>query len=191
MSQVSATQPGIAQPVVELYTDGDCIGNPGPGGWAFILRHPASGRTKERSGGEPHTTNNRMEMQGVIRGLEALHKPSVVQLYSDSQYVVQGIMERMATQHAHGWHKTAKSHTLIKNDDLWRRLYELAQIHQLTAQWVKGHAGHPENERCDELASAAAKKISTYNPNVPKTLEQMADDLLAEAEAAEDRQRRG
>ncbi len=170
---------------VELYTDGDCIGNPGPGGWAFILRHPSSGRTKERSGGEHQTTNNRMEVLAVIRGLEALKLPSVVDLYSDSEYVVKGVMERMATQAAHGWHKSVKSSKLIKNDDLWRRLYELAQAHQVTAHWVKGHAGHPENERCDQMASAAAKKISTYQPNVPKSLEQMADDLLAEAERAE------
>ncbi|MEI8194942.1 MAG: ribonuclease HI [Phycisphaerae bacterium] len=180
-----ATDSKHPKPLVELYTDGDCIGNPGPGGWAFILRHPTSGQEKERSGGEHHTTNNRMEMLGVIRGLETLKYPCTVMLYSDSQYVVLGIMERMAVQAACRWHKSATSRTLIKNDDLWRQIYALAQKHSLTAHWIKGHAGHPENERCDTLASAAAKKISATPPGRPKTLEQMADDLLAEAEDSE------
>lgn len=184
---MSNTTPNKPNPTVELFTDGDCIGNPGPGGWSFILRHPASGRTKEKSGGEPHTTNNRMEMLGVLRGLEALKRPSVVELYSDSEYVVKGIMERMATQEAHGWHKSAKSKKLIKNDDLWRQLYALAQTHRLTAHWVRGHAGHPENERCDQMAAAESRKMARRPmAGAPKTLEQMADELLAEAEAAED-----
>ena len=174
------------RPAVELFTDGDCIVNPGPGGWAFILRHPASGRTKERSGGEVRTTNNRMEVTAVIKGLEALKMPSVVALFSDSEYVVKGITERMATQAAHGWHKSVNSQTLIKNDDLWRRVYELAQGHVVTASWVKGHAGHPENERCDEMAAAESLRMSKLpGPGGRKTLEQLADDLLKEAEEAE------
>lgn len=182
----SHTTPVKPKPTVELFTDGDCIGNPGPGGWAFILRHPSSGRTKEKSGGEQFTTNNRMEVLAVIMGLEALKLPSAVDLCSDSEYVVKGIMERMATNAACHWHKSINSKQLIKNDDLWRRLYELSKTHEITVRWVRGHDGHPENERCDQMAAAAAKKMSMYDPNLPKTLEQMADDLLAEAEERDD-----
>ena len=188
MSDVSAAKtmsPTPSRPAVELFTDGDCIGNPGPGGWAFILRHPSSGKTKERSGGEQQTTNNRMEVMAVIKGLETLKMPSAVELYSDSEYVVKGIMERMAGQEACGWHKSIKSKQLIKNDDLWRRVFELSQVHEVRAQWVKGHAGHPENERCDGMAAAEAKRMAGYVPGRPKTLEQMADELLREAEERE------
>lgn len=167
---------------VELYTDGACLRNPGPGGWAFILRHPASGRNKEESGSEPDTTNNRMETLAVIRGIEALKLPSMVELHSDSQYVVQGINERMATQESFGWRRSAKSKKIIKNADLWQRLWELSRINPITAHWVEGHAGHPENERCDKMAEAAAARINTVLPKGPKSLEEMADDLLAESE---------
>lgn len=141
------------QPVVELFTDGACSGNPGPGGWAYILRHKASGAEREDSGGDPKTTNNRMELIAVIEGLGALHKPSVVDLYSDSKYVLNGLSEWMASWKKRGW-KTASKQP-VKNLDLWQRLDELSQIHEINFHWVQGHAGHPENERCDELAVAA------------------------------------
>ena len=147
-------------PVVELFTDGACIGNPGPGGWAYILRHPASGKIKEEGGGDPATTNNRMEMMAVISGLKALRCPSKVLLRSDSEYVVIGIVERMERYRALGWRKSRRSKRLIKNVDLWREIYELTAIHSIEAEWVRGHNGHLENERCDELAMDAAQKAA-------------------------------
>lgn len=142
-----------AKPHVLLFTDGACSGNPGPGGWAFILRHPISGKEKERSGGEPETTNNRMELLAVIEGLSALKSFSHVDLYSDSQYVLNGLREWLPNWKKRGW-KTANKKP-VKNQDLWQRLDELMQEHQLSFHWVEGHAGHPENERCDQLAVAA------------------------------------
>jgi ribonuclease HI len=147
-------------PLVRLFTDGACIGNPGAGGWAFILQHPASGRSKESSGGEPATTNNRMEITAVIRGMEALKGPTRITLFSDSQYVVKAITEWMPRWKQCGWKKTPNAKTTIKNADLWARLDELLRVHQLSAQWVRGHNGHVENERCDVLADAAAAKIA-------------------------------
>lgn len=138
------------KPFVELYTDGACSGNPGPGGWAFILKHPASGKCVENSGGERDTTNNRMELSAVIEGLRAVRKPSRVEVYSDSQYVLNGLREWMAQWKARGWRTAAKKP--VKNVDLWQILDELMQVHDLTFHWVKGHNEHPENERCDELA---------------------------------------
>ncbi|MFI4882712.1 MAG: ribonuclease HI [Phycisphaerales bacterium JB064] len=140
-------------PMVEMYTDGACSGNPGPGGWAFILRHPASGQEKEGSGGEKATTNNRMELEAVIRGLEALSRASRVELYSDSQYVLNGLKEWMASWKKRGW-KTASKQP-VKNQDLWMRLDELMGEHTLSFHWVRGHNDHPENERADRLAVAA------------------------------------
>ncbi len=137
-------------PGVELFTDGACSGNPGPGGWAFLLRHPKSGKAVERSGGEYDTTNNRMELTAVIEGLTALTRPSVVELYSDSQYVLKGLNEWMAGWKRKGW-KTASKQP-VKNVDLWKQLDELREGHTIHFHWVKGHAGHPENERVDELA---------------------------------------
>lgn len=142
-----------ARPLVHLFTDGACSGNPGPGGWAFILRHPASGKEIERSGGDPATTNNRMELMAVIEGLTALSKPSSVDLYSDSQYVLKGLSEWMAAWKKRGW-KTAGKQP-VKNRELWERLDELAQAHTVRFHWVRGHSEHPENERCDRLAVAA------------------------------------
>ena len=143
-------------PVVELFTDGSCRGNPGPGGWAFILKHPASGKTKEGSGGEPETTNNRMELTALIKGLEALKTTSVVHLWSDSKYVLDGFGEWMHKWHRMGWKRSPNSVNHVKNDDLWRKLYELSQKHHVKTNWVRGHQGHVENERCDELATSAA-----------------------------------
>jgi ribonuclease HI len=134
---------------VEVFTDGACRGNPGPGGWGAILR--ANGREKELFGGEPATTNNRMELTAVIRALEALTRPSRVSVYTDSQYVQKGISEWIHSWKRRGW-KTADKNP-VKNEDLWRRLDELAALHEVKWHWVRGHSGHAENERADELAN--------------------------------------
>ena len=139
--------------IVELYTDGACSGNPGPGGWGCILRF--KGTEKELSGGEPATTNNRMEMKAVIAGLEALKRSCTVAVYTDSQYVQKGISEWIWSWKKRGW-KTADNKP-VKNADLWQELDALARNHKVTWHWVKGHAGHPENERADELARQGLK----------------------------------
>ena len=141
------------KPTVHLYTDGACSGNPGPGGWAFILRHPPSESEIEDHGGERTTTNNRMELTAVIKGLEQLTRPSLVHLYSDSQYVLKGLREWMAGWKRKGWKTAAKKP--VKNVELWQRLDELKGEHDLEFHWIEGHSGHPENERCDTLAVAA------------------------------------
>mgnify|MGYP001352882814 CR=1 FL=1 len=145
---MSETRPGV-----ELFTDGACSGNPGPGGWAFLLRHPRTGKSVERHGGEPATTNNRMELTAVIEGLSALTRPSTVDLYSDSQYVLKGLSEWMASWKKKGWRTASKEP--VKNVDLWKRLDELIAAHGGRFHWVRGHAGHPENERVDRLAVMA------------------------------------
>jgi ribonuclease HI len=136
---------------VEIYTDGACRGNPGPGGWAAVLS--SDGRVKEISGAQPQTTNNRMELQAVIEALRALKRPLEVQLYTDSQYVRRGILEWLAQWKARGW-KTADKKP-VKNQDLWQQLEAAAAGHRIEWHWVPGHAGVPGNERCDELANAA------------------------------------
>ena len=136
---------------IEIYTDGACSGNPGPGGWGAVLRW--NGHEKELSGGDPETTNNRMEMMAVIKALEALKKSSHVDLYTDSKYVMQGVNEWMTGWKAKGW-KTANKKP-VKNQDLWQEIDALIGKHKVTFHWVKGHAGHPENERADELATGA------------------------------------
>ena len=140
---------------VEIFTDGACKGNPGPGGWGAILR---MGRhEKELSGGEPETTNNRMELTAAIEGLNALTEPCAVDLYSDSKYVLDGI-----TKWVHGWKKRGwvnASKKPVRNADLWHDLIEAAARHQIEWHWVKGHDGHPENERADALASAEADNM--------------------------------
>lgn len=134
---------------VEIFTDGACSGNPGPGGYGAILRFGE--HVKELSGGEEHTTNNRMELLGVITALETLKFPCDVKLVTDSKYVVDSIEKGWARGwKANGWVKKDKKPAL--NADLWERLLNLLEIHNVTFMWVKGHAGHPENERCDELA---------------------------------------
>lgn len=138
-----------------LYTDGACLGNPGPGGWAYILRSE-DGDT-ECSGGDPATTNQRMEVTAVMRALESLATPANVIIYADSQYVTKGLVEWMDGWIARGWKNTAKK--AVANQDLWRILAELRKKHTLTTQWVKGHDGHAENERCDEMASLEAAKF--------------------------------
>ena len=140
---------------VTLYTDGACSGNPGPGGWAAILLF--GGHEKELSGGEPRTTNNRMELTAAIRGLEALKEPCVVELYSDSKYVIDALEKGWARSwEARGWVKGDKKPAL--NPDLWERLLELCRRHIVKLHWVKGHAGDRYNDRCDELAVQAAKE---------------------------------
>jgi len=137
---------------VTIYTDGACSGNPGPGGYGTVLIHGE--HRKELSGGEAQTTNNRMEMMAVIVGLEALNLPCEVDLYSDSRYVVDAIEKGWVTRwKANNWMRNKKEAAL--NVDLWERLLPLLTTHKVTFHWVKGHAGHPENERCDELARAA------------------------------------
>lgn len=133
---------------IELFTDGACSGNPGPGGWGTILRW--KGTERELCGGEPDTTNNRMEMMAVIQGLAVLKRPCKVAVYTDSRYVQQGISEWIFSWKKRGW-KTADNKP-VKNVDLWQTLDELAAKHKVTWHWVKGHAGHPENERADALA---------------------------------------
>jgi len=135
-------------PQVVIYTDGACSGNPGPGGWGAILT--LGENVKEICGGEPDTTNNRMELMAAIRALEALTKTCSVELHTDSTYVMKGISEWIHNWKRRGW-RTADNKP-VKNDDLWRRLDEARGRHQVTWKWVKGHAGHPMNERADELA---------------------------------------
>ncbi len=142
---------------VFLFTDGACSGNPGPGGWGVLLRY--RGREKELSGAEPTTTNNRMELLAVIQGLEALKRPMRVHICTDSQYVMKGITEWLAAWKRRGW-KTADRQP-VKNVDLWRRLEAALAPHQAEWQWVRGHNGHPENERVDQLATAACHRLKT------------------------------
>jgi ribonuclease HI len=137
--------------VVEIYTDGACRGNPGPGGWAAVLT--AGGREKEVTGAENLTTNNRMELRAVIGALQALKRPAEIQLYTDSQYVRRGLLEWLPAWKARGW-KTADKKP-VKNQDLWELLETEAAKHQIEWHWVPGHAGIPGNERCDALANAA------------------------------------
>ena len=139
-------------PLVEIATDGACKGNPGRGGWGALLRMGTV--EKELSGGEPHTTNNRMELMAAIQGLKALNKPCRVKLSTDSRYVMDGLTKWIKGWQRNGW-KTADRKP-VKNSDLWIELLDAAKPHRIEWQWVKGHAGHPDNERADRLASDAA-----------------------------------
>ena len=141
---------------VTLYTDGACSGNPGPGGWGAILEY--MGHEKEFSGGEASTTNNRMELTAVIEGLEKLKEPCIVELYSDSKYVIDGLQKGWAEGwKKRGWIKSDKKPAL--NPDLWERLLALTHVHTMQYHWVKGHAENPKNNRCDELAVSEWKKF--------------------------------
>lgn len=141
---------------VTIYTDGACSGNPGPGGYGAILMYGS--HKKELSGGEPLTTNNRMELMGVITALSALNRPCAVDLYTDSQYVVNAIEKGWAKKwQANGWMRNKKDKAL--NPDLWQTLLELLEKHTVTFHWVKGHATNPYNNRCDELAVAESRKF--------------------------------
>lgn len=161
MEETSPTAPRRL-PFVQLFTDGACRGNPGPGGWAYILRHPASGTEKEASGGEACTTNNQMELQALIAGLEALKGRSEVEVVTDSTYVAKGCTEWLRGWKANGWRRReGKSWKPVKNVEHWQRLDELLAQHRVRFTIVRGHAGHPENERCDELAVQAALKYQS------------------------------
>lgn len=140
---------------VEIYTDGACSGNPGPGGWGTILRYGSV--EKEMSGGENDTTNNRMELTAVIRGLQALKKPCTVTIFTDSRYVMDGVTKWLDGWIRNGW-KTA-SKKKVKNQDLWEVMYQELKRHDISWQWVKGHSGHPENERADALARQHQENI--------------------------------
>jgi ribonuclease HI len=140
---------------IDIYTDGACSGNPGPGGWGAILRH--KGTEKELFGGERDTTNNRMEMMAVIEALRALKRPVAVRVHTDSQYVQKGISEWIHGWKQRGWKTAAKAP--VKNEDLWRTLDALAAQHKIEWHWVKGHAGHAENERADALARRGVEQV--------------------------------
>ncbi|MGH8705778.1 MAG: ribonuclease HI [Burkholderiales bacterium] len=140
---------------VEIYADGACRGNPGPGGWGVLLR--ARGREKEMYGGAPDTTNNRMELTAVIEGLAALKGRRRVRVYTDSQYVQKGISEWIHDWKRRGWRTADRK--AVKNADLWRKLDGLASGHEVEWHWVKGHAGHPENERADMLANLGIDEL--------------------------------
>jgi ribonuclease HI len=145
-------------PEVILFTDGACSGNPGPGGWAFLLRHPGSGKELVKSGGEPQSTNNRMELMAVIQGLAALKRRSKVDLFTDSVYVGKGISEWMPKWKANGWKRRENKRLVpVKNDDLWRQLDALLARHVVHYTRVAGHSGHPENDLVDRLAVEAYK----------------------------------
>lgn len=140
---------------VEIFTDGACRGNPGPGGWGAVLRYKTV--EKHLSGAETHTTNNRMELMAAIMALETLQRPCRVHLTTDSQYVRQGITEWMANWKRRGWRTAGNSP--VKNVDLWQRLEAAAARHEVSWHWVKGHSGHPENELADELATSAIDSL--------------------------------
>ena len=141
---------------IQIFTAGACSGNPGPGGWGAILRYKA--HEKELSGGEAETTNNRMELMALIAALEQLKEPCEIDLCSDSQYVINGLQKGWAKGwRARGWKKADKSPAL--NSDLWARLLDLSEAHTIHYNWIKGHAGHPENERCDRLAVEQSKRF--------------------------------
>ncbi len=140
---------------VEIYTDGACRGNPGPGGWGTLMRF--KGKERELCGGEAETTKNRMELMAVIQGLEALSRSCDVRITTDSQYVMKGVTEWMANWKKRGWKTAARKP--VKNVDLWQRLDAALQGHTLSWQWVKGHTGHPENERADALANRGIDEL--------------------------------
>lgn len=150
----SADSEAAASQIVHIWTDGACKGNPGPGGWGALLRY---GKTeRELCGGEAHTTNNRMELLAAISALEALKRPCTVHLTTDSQYVRQGMLEWLSNWRKKNWRRADGKP--VKNADLWARLDEAATRHDMHWHWIKGHAGHPENERADELANRGTPK---------------------------------
>ena len=165
--------------MVTLFTDGGCLGNPGPGGWAAILLY--GGREMVLSGGEPATTNNRMELQAAISGLSGLKEVCEVTVHTDSQYLRLGITEWIHQWKARGW--TTAARQPVKNADLWRELEIQTKRHRVTWKWLKGHAGHPENERCDALSAAEIEKVRTSHSR-----EQLAASLRAFQNPGDERQ---
>lgn len=145
-------------PEVLLFTDGACSGNPGPGGWAFILRHPATGKELKKSGGDPHTTNNRMEMSAVINGLRVLKRRTSVRVITDSEYVSRGMTEWVPGWIRKGWRRGKSP---VKNVELWQELVELCNANDVEFEHVRGHAGHAENEECDRMAVEAARRAAS------------------------------
>lgn len=153
-----------SQPEVILYTDGACSGNPGPGGWAYILTHVPTGKTIEGYGAEPVTTNNKMELRAVIEGLKRLKRPTRVHVVTDSSYVKQGITEWIHKWKKNNWRLGRTSMSApVKNVELWMELDSLRNRHQTTFELVRGHAGHPQNERCDQLAVQACEDLIKEN----------------------------
>ncbi len=144
-------------PEIAVFTDGACLGNPGPGGWAYILRDP-KGNARKRSGGEKETTNNRMELTALIYALNVLKQPCRLELISDSEYLVKGINEWLAGWKQRDWRKSDKK--AVQNADLWKQIDELIEKHQVEARWTRGHDGHKENEECDRMANAEAQKLA-------------------------------
>lgn len=158
MAEVSSTP----LPFVQLFTDGACRGNPGPGGWGYLLRHPRTKTEKEGSGGLPLTTNNQMELQAVISGLQALNVRSEVEVITDSNYVAKGSSDWLPGWKRNGWRRReGQQWKPVKNVELWQQLDELLSRHRVRFTWIRGHAGHAENERCDELAVAAALRCQS------------------------------
>jgi ribonuclease HI len=167
------TQPAGEMKRVTIHTDGGCEGNPGPGGWAAVLRYGA--HVREISGSAAATTNNRMELQAAIEALRTLKEPCEVEFFTDSVYVRSGISEWLPRWKARGWLTVGKKP--VKNEDLWRALEEASAPHRVTWKWLKGHAGHPENERCDELAQIAMTQLRKDTP--PGLLKAALDELKA------------
>jgi len=158
---------------VTIHTDGACDGNPGPGGWAAVLRFGES--IREVTGGEPATTNNRMELQAAISGLKALKEPCEVTIFTDSEYLRQGITEWLQRWKANNW--CTPDRKPVKNDDLWRQLDEVASKHSINWQWLKGHSGNPHNERCDQLAGVKIQKIRRHY--TPERLASLREAFMA------------
>jgi len=154
---MSKSANGVSVGPVRIYTDGACKGNPGPGGWGAVLR--MDGEERELFGGEPQTTNNRMELTAVIRALELLKRPCHIEVYTDSQYVQKGISEWLPDWKRRGWRTADKKP--VKNVDLWEELDRVAAAHRIAWHWVKGHSGHPENERADALANRGVEESSS------------------------------
>jgi len=153
-----------SEPEIYLYTDGACSGNPGPGGWAFILHHLPTGKRLEEFGAERYTTNNKMELTAVIEGLKRLKRPTHVEVVTDSSYVQKGAAVWIHGWKARGWkRKTSSGYEPVKNVDLWQELDMLLEKHRVSFQLIRGHAGHPENERCDELAVKAYQELVKQN----------------------------
>lgn len=158
---------------ITIHTDGACEGNPGPGGWAALLRY--GDHVRELAGGELATTNNRMELQAAISALAALKQSCEVVLFTDSEYLRQGITEWLPRWRANNWRTVDRRP--VKNEDLWRQLYETALQHRVTWQWLKGHVGHPENERCDQLARDEVMKIRRHHS--PEKLVELREAFIA------------
>ncbi len=161
---------------ITIHTDGACDGNPGPGGWAAVLRYDA--HVREIAGGEPATTNNRMELQAAISALLAVKETCEITVFTDSEYLRQGITEWLPRWRANNWRTVDRKP--VKNEDLWRQLYEITSRHQVTWQWLKGHAGHPDNELCDELARAEVVKIRRHY--APEKLAALRVDFISSRE---------